>query len=239
MDKINELLNYLSECELDKKTKNIIFSNSQCEHYSAYLMRISVGIIAFLFIFILVYKLMFFSDTSTPSYTIKISVLFLINIASICLILCMLLQTLPAIINIKNFKKMSQKMLIKHTEYNEEIIKKLNDYDKSTLEDSKDHIQMKINSNTSKNHLLTGKNVTVIFLLGLLYSYDKNSLDLLTLLSNIFTKTYTIWDFLTFVPFALILGFYFGAFGLSIENKRLSYYIDLIDIALKRKQRSS
>lgn len=238
MDKINKLLNYLSECDSHKKTKNSIFSKSRFEKYSAYLMRISVGIILFLFIFILVYKLIYFSDTFKPSYTLKIFTLCLIDIASICLILCMLLQTIPAIISIKNFKKMSQKLLIKNTEYNEEIIKNLTYYDSETLEDSKDHIQIKINSNTSKNHLFTGKNITVIFLLGLFYSYDSNSLDLLTIFSNIFSKNYNFWDFLTLIPFALILGFYFGAFGLSIENRRLAYYIDLIDMTLKRKKRS-
>lgn len=239
MEKIKELLNYLNECDSHKTTKKTIFSKSQVEKYSGYMMKISIGIITFLFIFALGYKVINFTDTLKPSYTLKIFTLCLIDIASISLILCMLLQTLPAIINIKNFKKMSQKLLLKNAEYNEEIIKKLTHYDKETLEDSKDHIQLKINSNTSKNHLFTGKNITVIFLLGLFYSYDSNSLDLLTIFSNIFSKNYTFWDFLTFIPFALILGFYFGAFGLSIENRRLTYYIDLVDLALKRKQRSS
>lgn len=233
MEKISELLNYLGECGSHKKTKNNITSKSQLEKYSDCLIRIGLGLYAFIFILALIYKFIYSSDI------LKSFVLCLEIIALLSFILGMLCQIAPAILHIKNFKKESQNLLIKTAKNNEETIKTLSKYDKETLEDSKDHIQLKINSNTSKNRLFIGQNVTIIFLLGLFYSYDNNTLDLLTIFSKIFGQNYSFWNFLTWALFSLILGFYLGAFSLSIENRRLNYYIDLINIALKREQRAN
>lgn len=233
MEKISKLLNYLAECDSHKKFKNNVVSKSLLEKYSYYLIRVGLGLYVFIFIAGLIYKFIYSSEL------LRLSVLFLEIIALISFILGMLFQIVPVMVNIKNFKKESQKLLIKNVEHNERIVNVLSKYDKETLNDLKEHIQIKINSNTSKNHLVIGQNVTVIFLLGLFYSYDGNTLDLLTIFSKIFGQNYSFWNFLTWVLFALSLGFYLGAFSLSLENRRFSYYIDLINMAINRKQRTS
>lgn len=228
MEKINELLNYLGLCDLHLKTENSTTSKSQFEKYSGILIKIGLGGYAFIFILALIYNFNY------PLEILKLFILYLEIIPLFSLILGMLFQLIPAILDLKNFKKESQNLLIKTVKKNEEIIKTLNNYDKKTLEYAKDHIQLKINSNTSKNSLLAGQNITVIFLLGFFYSYDSNTLALLTIFSKIFGQNHSVGDFLTWALFSLILGFYLGAFGLSIENRRLNYYINLINMALKR-----
>ncbi|SCC06346.1 hypothetical protein GA0061081_104163 [Gilliamella bombicola] len=228
MEKISELLNYLGTCDLHKKSKNSIALKSQLEKYSDILIRIGLGLYAFIFILALFYKFIY------PLEELKLFVLYLEIIPLFSLIFGMLFQIIPAILHLKNFTKESQNQLIKTVKKNDEIIKTLSNYDKKTLEDSKDHIQLKINSNKSKNSLCVGQNVTIIFLFGFFYSYDKKTLDLLTIFSKIFGQNYSFGDFLSWALFSLILGFYLGAFSLSIENKRLNYYIDLINMALKR-----
>lgn len=233
MEKVNELLNFLGTCSSPKKTKNNTAVKNKLEKFSDLLIIIGIGLYSFIFILAAIYYFIY-SLEILKFFTLCVEI-----VALFSFIFGMLFQIVPTIFQIKNFTKESQSQLIKMANNNEKTIKILSKYDKNTLEDSKDHIQLKINNNTSKNHLLVGKNVTIIFLLGSIYSFNNNQFNLITFFSKIYNHNYSFWEFIAWALFSIILGFYLGAFTLSIENRRLNIYIDLINIALKRQQRLS
>lgn len=107
MEKINELLNYLGLCDLHLKTENSTTSKSQFEKYSGILIKIGLGGYAFIFILALIYNFNY------PLEILKLFILYLEIIPLFSLILGMLFQLIPAILDLKNFKKESQNLLIK------------------------------------------------------------------------------------------------------------------------------
>lgn len=232
MQNIIQLFNYLEKSNSQRKLKNRKTVKSRLEKYSDILIMIGLGLFFLTFIMGFIYKFIYSPEI------LKTCAKSIIVVAELCFILSLLIQLIPALIFIKNFRNESQKLFFKYVEHNEEAVKVLSKYDKDTLLDGKEHIQIKINSNTSKNNLFIGKNVTIIFLLGLIYSSESNKLDLITIFSQIFSYNYHFGNLLTLILFSLALGIYLGGYSLLLENRRLSQYIDLINMAIKRKERN-